>query len=356
MPASRTLFTFDVNLGASYYWDRPGDKQEYNGGVALIYLRKLTPRAQFTASASASYQSQPDFSQINVPTSNNRGSYLTANAKADLSYRLTPRFSTVTSVSYNTLLAVEESEQSGNYGETTFGTELRYLLSPRVTLLGELRYSSSIHEEGGADDANTYFLLVGGELTLTRRFTATLRVGEALRTFSETGEKSSSPYAEATLGYRLARRTTIQWNARYGYEEAAAPNTTVIVARTGLSLSHIFSPRLQGTLALNALRSTTTTTSEQVDPGIGEYARVSTGNRFGIDRNDDLGGAGRAKDRERDQLSLEQDTIDATLAFQYALSRRWSLNLSYSYTMVIGPEKPDDYYRQRVFLGAAYVF
>jgi hypothetical protein len=50
------------------------------------------------------------------------------------------------------------------------------------------------------------------------------------------------------------------------------------------------------------------------------------------------------------------DTIDATLAFHYMLSRHWGFNLSYAYTTQLGPEKTSDYYRQRVFLGAEYQF
>ncbi len=331
MATRRDLFTFDFQGSAGYYWDRPGDKTDYTATLALIYLRKLTARAQFSANLNASYQTQPDFSQINSPTNNAGGEFLSTNAKADLSYRLTPRFSTVTSVAYNGIHFVEKAQEASNYGETTFGTELRYLFSPRLTLLGELRYSSSMYAKDEARNTTTYFALAGGELRLSRRFVATLRVGEALQTFEESGEKSSSPYVEGTLSYLLARGTALQWNVRYGFEESDSAASERIVARTGLSLTQIFSPRFQGSLALNLLRGITTTDSEVVT----DLDSLRT-----------------------ESLTTEdvQDTIDSTLSFQYVLSRKWSFNLSYSYTMVFGPDELNDYYRQRVFVGAEYLF
>lgn len=328
----RTLFTFDLQAGVDYYWDRPGKKADYNGVLSLIYLRKLTSRSQFTISADATYQdSQPNFAQVNAPTTNNQGAYIYANAKADLSYRLTPRLSTVTSLSYNTTLYQEKSQQGNDYAQTTFGTELRYLFSPRLTLLGDLRYSSTSNNDNPEQDVNTYYLLGGFELTLTRRFIATLRIGETVQTFKESGQSASSPYLEGTLSYQLARGTMLRWNARYGYEQTSQADSTLTVARTGLVLSQVFTPRLQGSLSLYALRSETSTTA-------------------GISSADDGSQTGTIT------TETVQDTIDASLSLYYMLSRRWALTLNYSYTMVFGDEESQDYYRQRVFLGAQYQF
>ena len=372
----RSLFTFDLSGGNSYYWNRTGTKSDYTASLAMVYLYKLTGRMQFTMSLSTSYQSQPDFSVPNQPTTNSAGSYIPFNAKADLSYRLTPRFSAVTSVSYNGLYYVEKSEQASNYGETTFGTELRYLFSPRLTLLGELRYSSQIHSDDSARDTNTTYALVGGELTLTRRFNATLRLGEALQTFSETGDKQSAPYGEATLSYRLSRGTTIQWNGRYGYEVAGSADSRVIVARSGLQLTHIFSPRLQASLSMNYNHSSTETTQEvevapvatttapapapapaTAPPAATTTAEPATTDPATTPATPPATPKEPKKPRTETVITeTVQDTIDASLAFQYILSRRWTLSLNYSYTMAIGPAETNDYYRQRVYVGAEYQF
>jgi len=336
----RTLFTFDLGGGLDYYWNRPGKKQDYTGNVSMVYLRKLTGRLQFTATVDASYQSQPDFSQPNVPTRNNVGSYLTANMKADISYRLTPRFSTVTSVTYNTLLYQEETQNADNYATTTFGTELRYLFSPRLTLLGELRYSSNAHDNTAALDTTSYYALIGGELTLSRRFTASLRVGEVVQEFSDSGDKQSSPYLEASLNYRLAQQTILGWNARYGYEESGTVNTRTLVARTGLQLTQIFTPRFQGVLTVNLLRNNSKFTGP-----VSEVVPISTN---GTETTTTV--------THNVTTETTEDTVDTSLGFYYTLDRHWTLNMTYSYTMFMGAESTLDYYRQRIFLGAAYQF
>ena len=370
----------------------PGQKYEYTGNLSLIYLRRITSRAQFTATVDASYQVQPDVTQVNAPTSNNRGAYIVANAKADLSYRLTPRFSSVTSVSYRTIYYVEEQENSNSYEETTFGTELRYLFSPRLTLLGELRYASVLHDENPELDTATYTLLVGGELTLSRRFSATLRVGEAVQTYETgDGEAGSAPYLEAVLRYRVSRATTVSWNARYGYEVAGTADSELIVFRTGLAISHVFTPRLQGAITLNYSRSSSTLESEvavplepaeaaaaapaatdtAADPATGMATAATPAPAPAVDtpssssQSPDSGSQSSTPNstasttRQRtEQLATEttQETVDASLSLQYVLSRRWSLSLNYSYTMVLAPLESGDYYRQRIFFGAQYQF
>lgn len=335
----RTLFTFDLTGGVDYYWNRPGKKSEYNGNLSLIYLRKISGRAQFTATINTSYQVQPDFSQVNSPTNDNRGAYLTANAKADFSYRLTPRISSVTSISYDTVKYEESDQQGGDYAATTFGTELRYLFSPRFTMVGELRYRTDSHDQQPQSDTDTYYFLLGGDFTLSRRFMATVRIGETVQTFKEGGGKASSPYLETTLNYQFARGSFLQWNVRYGYEEPGIPNARLLVARTGISVSQIFGPRFQVSLGVNLLRS-----DQTIDGAVTTAA---------VTNSDGTITPGTTTTGTTDNV---QNTIDATLGFKYTLDRHWSLSLSYSYTTVLGPADTDDYYRQRVFLGFAYQF
>ncbi len=370
----RNLFTWDLDVGDSYYWDRPGTKNDYNGTTSLVYLRKLSGRAQFTFSFNAAYQSQPDFSQPNQPTSNNVGSYLTYNSKADLSYRLTPRFSSVTSISYNGLGYQESTQQINDYRETTFGTELRYLWSPRFTLLGELRYTDSKHPQDSTQDTTTAFALIGGEWTLSRRFTAALRVGNSYETYTDTSSKASSPYLEGNLDYRLAKGTTVSWNARYGFENSGSANARTKVARTGLVLTQIFSPRLQGSLSVNLVHNETSTTSEVAETTTTDTtataATTVAPTPVPATTTDTTGTATptpaptptpkpKATPVPKTRtvvLDTTIDTIDATLGFHYTMSRHWAFNLNYTYTMSLGPESTADYYRQQVFLGAEFQF
>lgn len=324
----KTLFTFDIRTGADVYWDRPGKDVDYTGSVALMYLRRLTPRLQFTANASASYQTQPDLSQINTST-RQAGSFLNATSKLDLSYRLSPRLSVVGSLSYNAVRYTEEVQQFGDYGETVFGTELRYLFSPRLTLLGEVRYSSTAYETTVSRDATTLFLLLGGEITLSRRFTSTVRLGGSVRSFDEGGGDSTiSPYGELTLSYQLAKATIIRINGRYGFEEPPDAQSELVSLRSGLSLVQSFSPRLRGSVGVNYVRQTSTSTPLAVPPATEAPPEVST----------------------------TINTLDSTIGFEYNLSRYWTLNANYSYSREFGTNAFRDYYRNRVFVGAEYDF
>jgi hypothetical protein len=330
----RTLFTFDLGAGVDYYWNQPGQKAEYNGNLALIYLHKLSGRAQITVDVNSTYQTQPNFAQPNEPTSSAVGAYLTTNIKADLSYRLTPRFSTVTSVAYNGVSYEESSQQANAYHAMTFGTELRYLSSPRLTLVGETRYSFTTYPNTPADDTTSYFLLVGGDLSLSRRFSASLRLGEEVETFKDNGDTAGAPYGEATLSYRFGTSTTANWNVRYGYEESGSSEYRNLVGRTGLQLTQIFSPRLQGSLGVNLIHSSTGA------PTGSSAATTTTSTATPLTLP-----------------STVQDTADLELGFYYTLDRHWSFNLTYSYTMEdTTPLTTQDYFRSRIFLGASYQF
>ncbi|MEP6673140.1 MAG: hypothetical protein ABJF10_28580, partial [Chthoniobacter sp.] len=162
----------------------------------------------------------------------------------------------------------------------------------------------------------------------------------------------------------------LQWNGRYGYEEAGAANTRSVVARSGLQLTQIFSPRLQGVLTCNYLHTTTTTTNDVLDTPAavassptGSNTAATTGTTgttattasTATPASNSKTSAVAASTHSVTNETI-QDTIDASLGLYYTLDRHWTLNLTYSYTMQMGPESTFDYYRQRVFLGAAYQF
>ena len=313
----KTLFTFDLKTGADWYWDRPGRDVDYTGSLALMYLRRLTPRLQFTASGNASYQTQPDLSQANTLT-RQAGDVLNLSSKLDLTYRFTPRLSTVGSVSYNALRYQETTQQLNDYNGLTFGGEVRYLFSPRLTMLGEVRYSTVSYAQSAARDSHTLFGLLGVELSLSRRLSATLRAGVAQRTFDESGTSATSPYGETTLSYQLAKATFIQFNGRFGFEEPPDAQSKLISLRGGLNLVQSFSPRLRGTLGANLVRQTTTN-------DLTDFETVA-------------------------------NTVDSTIGFEYNVNRHWTLNVNYSYTREFGSISARDYYRNRIFIGAEYDF
>ncbi len=313
----RTVFTFDVRGNADYYFSRPQDSTDLNGSISLTYGYRITPRMQFSASANLAYLSQPDIRRINTPT-RNVGDFFNGTGKFDLSYRWTRRFTTVSSISLNTLRYTEPLQQTGNFYDTTFGTEARYLWSPRLTVLGEVRYGLTRYPTNMLLDSNTAFLLAGAEFIYSSRLSGTVRLGESVRSYAAGGDQASTPYAEMSVAWRYNPAGFLSGNLRYGFEESQSAQTQVQVLRVGVSAVQAFSSRLRGNLGLTFVHRTST---------------------------DDAS-----------DFSTTEDTFDVGLGFEYTISRRWSLNASYSFTDVLSSSPFSDYYRNRTFFGAEYSF
>ncbi len=325
--SARSLFTFDLSGGADHYWSRPTEKQtDYNGALVFSFLYRITPRMQFTAQLNGAYLTQPDLSRINTPQQQTGGAYINTNAKIDLSYRWSPRFTTVVSLSDNTLLFQEKTQQSGDYNEIALGTEFRYLYGPRLTLLAEGRYDTVSYSQDTARDSMTLFFLLGAEAQFSQRLTGSLRFGESLRSFTESGDSSATPYLEGTVGYRLGPTSVVNFNTRFGFEEPTSAGTQRLVYRTGLSYSQAFSPRLSGAAGINYLHDTSSSSSS--NPG----------------------GTGQ------NSLETVTNTYDANLQLNYLVTRNFSLNANYSFTTLLSEEGVRDYYRSRIFFGGAYSF
>jgi len=304
------VFTFDLNGGEDYYWSRPGDKADRNGSMALAFLYKLSPLLQVTSNVNASYITQPNLALINTPTNNNSGPYLNFNARSDVSYRLMPRISTVLSLSYASTYYISSNQQANSFSQVTYGDEIRYLFSPTYTFVAEGRYAPISYGMDKTRAGDSYFLLGGVDLTLSRRLSGTIRLGEQLRTFEESGVAKSSPFLELSSNYVLARATSLQWSAHYGLEEPPDATATVEVLRSGLNLSYAVTPRLVANLGSNLVHEVMTDQSVQT----------------------------------------VQNTVEATIGLTYSLSRKWTFSLSYTYDTLFSAGVAEDYYRNRIFL------
>lgn len=313
---AREVFTFDLNAGAEYYWNRDKDPLEFNGNLSTTYIRKFGPRAQFTGNLYLAYLSQPDYSQVNlVDAPGSGGSYFVGNLKLDLSYKWAARFSTVTSLSGNTI-QYQGNRSGSSYWEAALGNEFRYIQSRRTTWVAELRYSQLQYLEAATGAVDTLFLLLGSDWQMSRRFRTTLRLGEALRTF-ETGGKASSPYAEIGAVYQPTRRDQFSLNGRYGFEQTSNASDETVAARISAAYTRTFTPRFLGSLNANYVKSST------------EFA----------------GG-----------ISSESEIFDGSLLFQYTFSRKFSMNARYSYTFSKSSNGLNNYDRNRIFLTGQYEF
>ena len=323
----RSLFTFDFNAQVDHYYDRPGatGKNDYSGSFSLAYLYNLTPRLQASAITNVAYISQPDFTRANTPDRLGSGDIVNGVGRLNLMYRVNPRLTATLGIGENTITFVDKATstlsgraQNGDTFETTLSAEAKYLWKPRYTLLAEFRHVLIDYPDTPALNAKTELLLLGGELKLTSRLTATVRLGNAVRVFDETGESSMSPYGEAAITYRLSPTSQVQWNSRYGFEEPVSADSETLTYRTSLNYIKNFTPKLSVAVGLNGVLTNNST--------------KSTGRDF------------------------TQQTLDSSIAIEYHYSRQLTLNATFSFTKVVSSTGDLDYDRSRIFLGGEYEF
>jgi hypothetical protein len=313
----RSLFTLDLSGGRTYYWDKDEDPIDYNAAFSASYLYKFTPRLQVSALFNSAYLSQPDLSRINTPDRPTRGDIINTLARADLSYRFTPRISTTVSTAYAGNRYMEKTEEIGNYDQWTMGLEARYLWKPRWTLLAEVRHATTTYEFNPQLDSTTEYLLVGSEFILNPRLSGSLRLGVNSKRF-DVGSSQTAPYAESSVSYRSTARSSITWTNRFGFEEAGSPDEERLVYRSTIGYNYAFTPRLRGSANINLLHEITTNKVTNV-----EFA---------------------------------QDTFDSSIGLDYQVTRRFGLNASYSFTLVNSNTGLSDYYRNRVYFGGQISF
>ncbi len=314
----RSLFTLNAVGSLTYYLDKGEEPIEYNGNFTVSYLYRLTPRLQVTAQANTAYISQPDLSRPNTPQVQTQGDLINALGRLDVEYRITPRLSLSLTSNYSGYRYTEVTEQTGDFDEYTFGIEARYLWKPRWTLLAELRHSITTYLNRTDLDGTTDFLLVGTQFILSPRLSGTLRIGEAIKTFDMSSSAQSAPYVESTVSYRSTARSSVTWNNRFGFEEPQSPNQERLVYRASVAYSYMFSPHLQGSAAVNMVHEITTTEGANTD---------ST-----------------------------QDTFEATLGLEHNVTRNFTVNGGYTFTLSNTNTGLSDYYRNRIFVGGQYTF
>jgi hypothetical protein len=167
-------------------------------------------------------------------------------------------------------------------------------------------------------DATTDYILIGGELHFTSRLTATLRLGQTLRTFDESGSGNSSFYGEGSVSYRLGPTSVLQWNSRYGFEPPASADSELLGYRTSLTYLRSFTPRL----SLSASAA-------------GFYSRVTY---------------------DTEQASQSDTNLSLSLSLDYRMSRHLTLNANVTYYKTFSSNSNLEYDRSRLFIGGEYAF
>lgn len=319
LASARSVFSLDANFGGTYYWHRGSQELEYYNNVSMAYAHKFSERLGGDIEASLAVAPQQDFSNFNAPASfqNSSGEYFLGAIKFDLSYQWTPRFQTVTTYNFNTLVYTNGDFRSGDFYENIIGNQFRFLLSPRLTAVAEYRYGYVV-TDSSANDSGSHYLLGGFDYLLSRRLSFTIRAGAELRSY-EHGPFDTLPYVESTLQYVYGHGSTLVWTNRYGFEPAGLNDTRQISYRTGLVVNQVITGRITGTLAFNY---------DHFDTEIADS---------GFD-------------------SQRQDDFNVNAGLTYTLNKNLSLNAYYAFTDVLSSLQFTSYTRNRVFFGATYAF
>jgi len=245
----RSFLSFGGSAGAIYYWDKERNQFAPVGSLNAAFAHSFTPRLQLTGRVNGGYYNQPNLSMPNAPTDNASGDYFNLNTLFDLSYRWTPLFSTVTTLGAGT--QIFRDNENANYVDLSLGQAFRFLLAPRLTGVAEVR-ASTINYKFSDRNSDTVSVMAGFDWMITPRLSSTFRGGASFRQFDLPGaEDAASPYFESVLGYRYGRGSLLQWTTRFGFEEARDAYRRTQTFRTGLTVSQVFTPRINGSIGVS---------------------------------------------------------------------------------------------------------
>jgi len=315
----------DASLGGgiTYYYTRPGEKNDFNGQFSLNAVYMATPKLTISIGTNTAYLAQPD---TNIIGGTNRvnGDYIYTNTSIDAAYQWTQKFSTVTGYQFYANYYLEQTlNDTQSFVSQTLHQSFRWLLLPKTTVLVEYRANPITYWGGAGLNSFGNFALVGFDQIFNPRFKWTLRVGAEQR-FNENPVDGDSiyigPYGESNLSYQFGPASTLSWNARYGTEPSGLTNVTQRETfRTGLTVNHAFTPRISANLGFN----------------------------FEVDYFDQPGVVG----------SFYETIFDATAGVNFKINRAISLSAGYQFTSVYAPQNiAFEYTRNVAFAGVNFAF
>jgi hypothetical protein len=321
------LFVFDGSAGTDIYWDQ--QDPDYDLSLGMSYVRRFVSPARVTGNAALSYRTQPDYRQVNLVRGaaeddgdEGASGVLSASAKLDLSYAWTAQFSTLSSISADTILYGGDRSSADSI-DITLGNEFRYRVD-RYTWIGEARYQFNARPNDEDQESDTLFLLGGVEWRLGPWIQFSGRFGGTVRSYQD-GGSVASPHGEIAIGFQPNIQNSFSLNARYGLERTALEGGDSKTFRLGASYTRVFSSRMSGTIAASYLHS------EQ---------SIETGG--GSDTDAGSGGGERI--------------FDVTASLNYQLTRHLSLSASLTCTRGDAAEGAADPDRNRFVLNGNYQF
>jgi Putative beta-barrel porin 2 len=320
---ARLQLALRVGGGITYYFDRPQQPgPDYNAFLDLFMKYRFTERLSLDVSTKVVYQAEPDLA-IDIGINQRVGSYSYNSDRLALTYLWDPRFSTVTTYQFRTLMYESKTVSTfQNRVENTIGNEFRFLLLPTTTVIGEYRLGFISYTDTDTDSL-THYLLLGIERKFSPRLDGSLRSGVEFREFEGSGVlsrgQSFSPYVESKVSYTLAENSSIAWVSRYGIQPPEVPtNPNRTSFRTGLDLTYALTGRITSYLTAFYVH-------DEYDPN---------GTRPGF----------------------SEDSFDVGLTLRYAISTYIAAQIGYNFIDISSGNPLRGYERNRFYLGLQVTF
>jgi predicted porin len=290
------------------------------GNVTLSLTHNFSTRLSFYANVYAAYQTEPDFS-TNVGPENVRADHFQTNDIFSATYHWLPRFTTVTSYTFERIKYAGSSQANQDRLQNTLAERLNFSLTSRTNLVGEYRFEI-VDYDTAPRDSMTHFALAGIDHHLTEHLIIHALGGESFRSFKSDGDVVD-PYFEGWLAY-VSSNHSLKWTTSYGVEEPSATGATAALVRTtirtGLNLTYGLTARINSTAAVY----------------------------YHHDENE--GGASGTSSVG------SQDSFDLSLGLRYTITKRFALHVDYSHSSVSSLGATPAYTRNRYSAGLSLTY
>jgi len=290
-----------------------------NGNITLSITHHNSTRLSFYTNIYAAYETEPDF-KSDVGPENVRADHFNTIDIFAVTYRWLPRFSTVTSYTFQRVKYADSS--IGMFQDRvydTFGETLQFSLTRRTNLGADYRYEI-INYDTAPNDSTTHYLLGGVDHHLTEHLLVRAGGGPSFRSLANNGD-SVTPYFEGSLDYTSSNHS-LSWTTSYGFEAPNEANvSTRKTFRTGLVLTYNLTSRLSSTTAVYY--------HHDENQGSGSSETSSTGT---------------------------QDSLDLLLGLRYTINKRLALQINYNYTSQSSLGATPGYSRNSYSAGLSYTY
>jgi hypothetical protein len=316
-PTERTLVSL-IGVGRfEQFFDLGTDDK--NANVTLSITHHNSTRLSFYTSVYAAYETEPDF-KSDVGPENVRADHFNTIDIFAVTYQWFPRFSTVTSYTFQRVKYAEASIAAlQDRMDNTFDETIQFSLTSRTKLIGDFGYQLTDYDTAPID-STTHYLLGGIDHHLTEHLVVRATAGQSFRSLKDDGD-SASPHFEGSLEYASSNHS-LTWTTSYGFEAPNEANvSTRKTLRTGLVLTYNLTSRLSSTTAVYY--------HHDENQGSGSSETGSAGS---------------------------QDSLDLLLGFRYTINKRLALHVIYNHISQSSLESIPGYSRNNYSAGLSYTY